>query len=125
MPLSTVGKMGRLHRAVRLRAADPTQTSRPPRRREAKACSNTEGITASTTATSAPPSASIAATGSVVGGVDHVVGAELGGHLELRVLDVYRDHGAADEPGVLHGQVAEAADAEDGDPLGRADVRRP
>ena len=48
-----------------LSAGSATQTSRPPRRSDRYACSNDCGDAASATATSAPPSAWIAATGSV------------------------------------------------------------
>ena len=60
--------------------------------------------------------------GILLGGVDHVVGAELAGHLELVVLQVDGDHGRALDLGVLHRQVTEAADAEDRAQLRRADL---
>ena len=58
-------------------------------------------------------------------GVDGVGGAELLGELQLVVDDVDGHDGAAGDLGVLHGQVAEAADAEHGDEVGRAGARRP
>ena len=121
MPLSTVGKIGRLI-GPSVSGGSPTQTSRPPRRSDGERLLEDGGDDGGTTATSTPPSSSIAATGSLVAGVDDVVGAQLAGQLELGVVDVDGDHGAADQAGVLDGEVAEPADAEDRDSFAGLDV---
>src|SRR4029453_11759238 len=61
MPFSTVSKIGS---SIVFSAGSATSDIVPPRRSEAKACSNAFGATARTTAASAPPSFLIAATGS-------------------------------------------------------------
>src|SRR5690606_11920432 len=53
-------------------------------------------------------------------GVDHVVGAEFAGQVQLAVGDVHRDGLGAERLGVLQGEVAQAADAGDEHPRGRA-----
>ena len=55
-------------------------------------------------------------------GVHEVLGAEARGEFELGLLDVDGDHGSAHEPGVLDREMAQAADAEHSDQLGRLDL---
>ena len=50
-------------------------------------------------------------------GVDHVIGPEFGGQGQLLLLHVDADDDAADDPRVLHGQMAQPADTEYPDPL--------
>src|SRR5512132_1073805 len=59
----------------------------------------------------------------LLGGVDGELGAELAGEVELLVVDVDGDHAPAGDRGVLDREVAEAADAEDGDEVRRARAR--
>jgi hypothetical protein len=76
------------------------------------------GDTARAIATSAPPRAEMAAGRVVVAGVDDVHRTQLAGQLELLVLDVDRDDLRPGDPGVLHGQVTQPADAEHRDEVG-------
>ncbi|MNJ56455.1 hypothetical protein D3C77_520020 [compost metagenome] len=55
--------------------------------------------------------------------VDHQVGAHLAGEAQLLFVDVDGDYlGVEDILGVLQGQVAQAAEAVDGNPLSGANV---
>ena len=62
----------------------------------------------------------MASAGSSLRRVDRVGGAELLGQLQLVVDDVDRDDRGAGDLGVLQREVAEPADAEDRDEVGRA-----
>src|SRR3954453_9380725 len=120
MPLSTVSKMGS---RITLSRGSETRTSRPPRRSEAWACSSTAGSAARTTATSMPPMACSASTGSVSRALTTATAPRSRGKLQLLGRDVDGDGVAAEDPGVLQGEVTETADAEDRGPLGRAQAR--
>ena len=117
MPFSTVSKIGS---CICSSAGSATQTSRPPRRSDANACSNgARRSTASAIATSAPPSAWIASTGSSCAAFDDVVGAELAS----RARACRRSTSTAmTVPPAIRAyctrEVAESADAEDRDELG-------
>ena len=123
MPLSTVGKigsaMGRRSRA----AADADQPAAAAQRRVRLL----EDVRGHRQHDGDVGAAERLDRGDRVGrrGVDDVVGAELAGQVQLGVLDVDGDDGAADDRGVLHGEVAEAADAEDRDPSRWAGRGRP
>ena len=113
MPFSTVGKIGRLI-GPSVSGGRPTQTSRPPRRSEAKACSNDGGDHGG-------HHGDVDATelldgGDGVGGrgIDGVVGAQR--HGPARAWSSSTSTAttiAADEARVLDGEVPETTHAED------------
>jgi hypothetical protein len=61
----------------------------------------------------------------LLGRVDGELGTQLAGEFELLVVQVDRDDAPARDRGVLDRQMAETADAEDGDEIRRAGARRP
>ena len=117
MPFSTVSKIGS---STCSSAGRPTKTSVPPRRSEPYACSNAlrrDGERDRRVGAAEP----LDRRGRVVlGRVDGELGAELARELELLVDDVDGDDAAAGDPRVLQGEMAEPADAEDGDEVGSA-----
>ena len=122
MPLRTVGKMGS-DIGPALSGGSPTQTSRPPRRREANACSKTGGRD------HREHHGDVGATERLdrhhridESGVDAAVGSEPPAELELGLVDVDGDHRGAHQSGVLDREVAEPADPEDRHPLAGDDA---
>ena len=84
---------------------------------------NAFGATARAIAASAPPSAWIAAAGSSFAALTVKSRSELARERQLVVLHVDGDDARPRDPRVLDRQVAEAADPEDGDQVGRACAR--
>ena len=118
MPLITVSK---IEMAIVASAGSATQINRPPRPKDANACSNTRGLAASTRATSAPPLALMARTGSTSAAFTTWSAPSLRARSSFSGSTSTASDQSPHEAGILYGQVAKATDAEYGYALGRDD----
>ena len=121
-PPRTVSKIGT---RMWLSAGRPTQTSLPPRASEPMACSKALGADGGRDRDVGSAEALDGGDRILLAGVHEVVGAELARGLQTLLVDVDGDDGGAGDARVLDGEVAEAADAEDGDEARRTSRRRP
>ena len=120
MPLSTVSKIGSF---ISFSAGSATKTSVPPRRSEPNACSNERGRDRQRDRLVGAAEALDRRDGILLRRVHRELGTELACELELLVVDVDGDDPSAGDARVLDRQVAEAADAEHRDEVGRAGAR--